>query len=94
MKADLPLAERRRLEAESEREIRDALVRRHFTLTEDRRAIDAALLNHTVTESARALAVLNGSAEDRTVPTKVAAPTVVAPPAPSADNLRAALGLT
>lgn len=94
MKADLPLAERRRMEAESEREIRDAMVRRHLTVIEDRRAIDAALLRHTVTESARALAALNGRADGSTVPTEVAAPTVVAPPAPSADNLRAALGLT
>jgi len=94
MKADLPLAERRRMAKRSERDIRDALVRRHFSVTEDRRAIDAALLHHTMTEGARALAVLNGEASGSAALTEVGAPAVAAPPAPSADNLRAALGLT
>lgn len=94
MKADLPLPERRRIEAEREREIRDALVRRHFAVMEDRRAIDAALLHHALSVGARALAVLNDRAPAGPVLTEVAAPTVVAPPAPSADNLRAALGLS
>ena len=94
MKADLPLAERRRLDAERGREIRSALVCRHCTVIEDCRAIDAALLHHSLNEGARALEVLNGSADGDTVPTEVAAATIVAPPAPSADNLRAALGLT
>lgn len=94
MKADLPLEERRRMETEDEREIRDAMVHRHFAVTEDRRAIDAALRDNALSEGARALAVLNGEPVAGTVPTKAAAPAVVAPPAPSGDNLRAALGLT
>ena len=94
MKADLSLAERRRMEAEGEREIRHALVRRHFAVTEDRRAIDAALAHHALDEGARALAVLNDGPPAGTVLTEAAAPAVVAAPAPSADNLRAALGLT
>ena len=94
MKADLPLDERRRMETESEREIREALVRRHFAVIEDQQAIDAALLHHALSVGARALAVLNGSAPADPVLTEVAAPTVVAQPTPLADSLRAALGLT
>lgn len=94
MKADLPLDERRRMAAESEREIRDVLVRRHFAVTGDRRAINAALLHHTLIEGARALAVLNGRAPAGAALTEPADPAVAALPAPSADNLRAALGLT
>jgi hypothetical protein len=94
MKADLPLEERRRIAAKNEREIRDALVCRHFAAIEDRRAIDAALVHHALDVGARALAVLNDKAPAGTVLTEVAAPKVLAPPAPSADNLRAALGLT
>lgn len=93
MKADLPLDERRRIQIQSEREIRDAIVRRHFGVTEDRRAIDAALAHHAITVGSRAMAVLNGRAPGGTVPTKVAAPTNAAPSAPSAGSLRAALGL-
>lgn len=94
MKADLPLAERRRMAAESEREIRDALVRRHFTVIEDRRAIDAALFHHALDVGARGLAVLNDRAPASAVLTEPAAPAIVAPLAPSADSLRAALGLS
>jgi hypothetical protein len=94
MKADLPLAERRRMATQSEREIRDALVLRHFSVTEDRQAIDAALLHHTLGEGAGALAVLRDAASACHVLTEAAAPAVAATPAPSADNLRTALGLT
>ena len=93
MKADLPLDERRRITAKSEREIRDALVCRHFAVIEDRCAIDAALVHHALDVGARALAVLNDKAPIGTVLTEVAVSAAVAPPAPSADNLRAALGL-
>ena len=93
MKADLPLDERRRIAAKSEREIRDALVRRHFAVTEDQQAIDAALLHHALGDGAHALALLSGRVLANTVPKEAAAPAIVAPPAPSADNLRAALGL-
>lgn len=94
MKADLPLDERRRIAAKSEREIRDALVCRHFAVIEDRRAIDAALLHHALTVGSLAMEMLSGGMPADSAPTEVAAPAVLAPPAPSADNLRAALGLT
>ena len=82
------------MEAESECEIRHALVRRHFTVTGDRSAIDAALLHHAMRIGSQAMGVvLNGKVPASTVPTKVAAAAVVAPPAPSAGNLRTALGL-
>ena len=93
MKADLPLDERRRMEAESEREIRDALVRRHFAVTEEQRAIHAALLHHALTDGARAFAELSGEVISSTVPTEGAAQAIVPPAGRSVDNLRAALGL-
>lgn len=93
MKADLPLDERRRIAAKSKREIRDALVSRHFAVIEDRRAIEAALFHHALDVGARALAVLNDKAPAGTVLTEVGAPALVAPPAPSGETLRAALGL-
>ena len=80
MKADLPLSERRRIEREQEHEIRDALVRRHFDVTEDQRLIDAAVLDHALREAPRIMAPA------LPVPTVVAAPAVVAPPAPSAPS--------
>lgn len=40
MKADLPLAERQRLEAEDQREIRAALVRRNATVPDENFAIE------------------------------------------------------
>lgn len=43
LKADIPLAERRRLEREQWAEIRVALVRRHFQTVQEQMAIDAAL---------------------------------------------------
>ena len=42
MNADMPLAERRRLEREQQAEIRAALVRRHVQVMDERAAIDAA----------------------------------------------------
>lgn len=43
LKADIPLAERQRLEREQWTEIRAALVRRHFQTVQDQMAIDATL---------------------------------------------------
>ena len=42
MKADLPLAERERLEAEDQRALRAALVRRHAEVLDEQHAIEAA----------------------------------------------------
>ena len=94
MKADLPLAVRRRMEEDRQREIRAALVRRHVTVIRERQAISVALFDHALNELPRVMAVLNGRATAGTVPTEPAAPAVTALPAPSADNLRSALGLT
>lgn len=41
MKADLPLAERERLEAEDQRALRAALVRRHVEVLDEQHAIEA-----------------------------------------------------
>lgn len=41
MKADIPLAERQHREAEDQRDIRAALVRRHVQVLDERHAIDA-----------------------------------------------------
>lgn len=66
---------------------------RFTTCFRKRGSIDASLVHHALSEGARALAVLNDKAPAGTVLTEVAAPTVVAPPAASAENLRMALGL-
>lgn len=42
MKADISLAERRRIEADAQREIRAALVRRHVEVIDERNAVEAA----------------------------------------------------
>jgi hypothetical protein len=42
MKADKLLSERKRAEAENQRELRAALVRRHFEVLDDQHAIEAA----------------------------------------------------
>lgn len=42
MKADMPLRERQSLEAEDQREIRAALVRRHANVLDERHAIEGA----------------------------------------------------
>jgi len=41
MKADIPLAERQRRQAEDQRDIRAALVRRHAQVLDEQHAIDA-----------------------------------------------------
>lgn len=42
MKADMPLSERQRVEAEDQREIRAALVRRHVGVLDEQHAIEGA----------------------------------------------------
>lgn len=41
MKADIPLSERQRIEAEDQREIRAALVRRHVEVLDEQHAIES-----------------------------------------------------
>ena len=94
MKADLPLAVRRRMEEDRQREIRAAMVRRHFNVIQERRAIDAALFYHALNKLPRVMAVIDNGKPTRAALTEPADPAVTAPPAPSPDNLRAALGLT
>jgi hypothetical protein len=42
MTADLPLSERQRIEAENQRELRAALVRRHTDVLDEQHAIEGA----------------------------------------------------
>lgn len=94
MKADLPLAVRRRMEEDRQGEIRAAMVRRHFTVIQERRAIDAALFHHALNELPRVMTVIDSGKPPRAALTEPAVPAVTALPAPSPDNLRTALGLT
>jgi hypothetical protein len=48
MKADIPLAERQRREAEEGRELRAALVRRHVQVLGEDAAIQAALMARNI----------------------------------------------
>lgn len=101
MKADLPLSERERIEAEDQREIRTALVRCHFEVMEEQQLIAAGVMDHNLRVACIAYALLNRTPA---LPTPVAAaevepPRTVAPLAvvisepPPPDNLRARLGL-
>lgn len=94
MKADLPLAVRRRMENDRQREIRAALVRRHVTVINERQAISDALFHHALNAVPRIVAVLDGRGSAGTMPTEPASPAVAGPLAQSADSLRTALGLT
>ena len=93
MKADLPLAVRRRMEEDRQREIRAALMRRHAIVCHERQAIDAVLFHHALKELPRVMAVIDNEKPARAALTEHAVPAVTAPPAPSPDNLRTALGL-
>lgn len=93
MKADLPLPERRRMEAECQREIRDALVHRHFAVIEEREAIAAVHVDYALRVGPTLCAVLNRMASTAPAPPVPDAPADQMEPE-SAENLRAALGLT
>lgn len=84
MKADIPLAERRRIEREQQAEIRAMLAPRHFATMRDQMAIDAALARlefEHLQSVAPAIYGILGRTEQVTVP--VPAP-VVAPAPESA----------
>jgi hypothetical protein len=51
MKADLPLSERKRIQEDDGREIRAALVARHFDVLDERRAIEVAELANTIRQA-------------------------------------------
>lgn len=48
MKADIPLSERVRLANEEQREVSAALVRRHFDVLAEERAMHAACMDHNI----------------------------------------------
>lgn len=83
MKVDLPLAVRNCTDEDNQREIRLALVRRHFAVLREHLKIGASLFHNALSFGARAI----------TVPTNGAAPVVAGLLAPSATILRSAIEL-
>lgn len=82
MKADIPLAERRRLEREQQAEIRAMLAPRHFATMQEQMAIDA-VMHHLEMEQLRQAApainaILAGMERE-----PVAAPVVTPEPEPA-----------
>lgn len=59
MKADISLAERRRLEREQQAEIRAMLAPRHFAAMQEQMAVDAALFHIELENLQRAAPVIN-----------------------------------
>lgn len=105
MKADIPLAERRRIEREQQAEIRAALAPRHFATMQQQMAIDvtmARLEYEALVEAAPAIhAIMSGGAVPMPAPVVVPEPEPVALPAPAPlairpgapDGLRQRFGL-
>jgi hypothetical protein len=105
MKADISLAERRRLEREQQAEIRAMLAPRHFATMQEQMAIDAALARlerEALLEAAPAIAAIMGrTAVPVLAPAPVVMPEPAPPPAPvpvaarpgAPDGLRQRLGL-
>lgn len=108
MKADISLAERRRIEREQQAEIRAMLAPRHFAAMQEQMAVDAALfrleLEH-LTQAAPAIYAILGRTEQVTVPAPAPVvarePESAAPPVPAPlvarplapDGLRQRFGL-
>ena len=87
MKADISLAERRRMEREQWAEIRAALVRRHFQTVQDQMRIDATLarleFEHLKSIAPTIKAIMAGLPYAAApVPAPVVMPEPVAPPVP------------
>ncbi len=103
MKADLPLSERQRIEAEDQRELRAALLRRHFEVMEGQQLVAAGVLDHNLRVACIAYAVLNRTpvppvdepvaAPEAEPPRTVAPLAVVISERARPDNLRERLGL-
>lgn len=108
MKADISLAERRRIEREQQAEIRAMLAPRHFATVRDQMAIDVALARlevEALLEAAPAInAIMRGAAapmpapvvmpEPEPAPPPVSVPLVARPGAPDLPfDLRYHLGL-
>jgi hypothetical protein len=84
MKADISLAERRRIEREQQAEIRAMLAPRHFATMREQMAIDAALARlerEALIEAAPAIiAIMRGGAAPVPAPVVMPDPDPVAPP--------------
>ena len=106
MKADIPLAERRRLEREQQAEIRAMLAPRHFATMREQMAIDATLARlelECLLEAAPAIYAMLGRSRSAPAPAPVVTPEPepVAPPVPepmairpgAPDGLRQRFGL-
>ncbi|MGA1807563.1 MULTISPECIES: hypothetical protein [Sphingobium] len=88
LKADISLAERRRIEREQQAEIRAMLAPRHFATMMEQMAIDATLARlerEALLEAAPAIYAIMGHTEQVTVP--VPAPVVSLEPASAAQSL-------
>jgi len=86
MKADISLAERRRIEREQQAEIRVMLAPRHFATMREQMAIDAALARlelECLIDAAPAItAIMRGGAAPVPAPVVMPEPEPVAPPVP------------
>lgn len=86
MKADISLAERRRIEREQQAEIRAMLAPRHFATMRDQMAIDAALARlelEALIDAAPAIyAAIGRTAVPMPAPVVMPEPEPVAPPVP------------
>lgn len=88
MKADIPLAERRRIEREQQAEIRAMLAPRHFAAMQEQMAIDAALARLEFERFQRAAPAIYAAlgrshlAAPMPAPVVMPEPAPVAPPAP------------
>lgn len=87
LKADISLAERRRIERDQWAEIRAALVRRHFQTVQEQMAIDATLARlerEALIEAAPAIYAAMGrtAVPSAPAPAPVVMPEPIPPPAP------------
>lgn len=81
MKADIPLAERRRLEREQQAEIRAMLAPRHFQTMQDQMLIDAVLFQMEMEVFRQALPAIH-AALGRSYPAAASVPAPVVTPEP------------
>jgi hypothetical protein len=94
LKADISLAERRRLEREQQAEIRAALAPRHFQCVQDQMLIDAALFHMELEQLQRAAPVINAMlAGMGHAPVPVPAPVVVPEAEPVAPPVAVSLAV-
>jgi hypothetical protein len=86
MKADISLAERRRIEREQQAEIRAMLAPRHFATMHEQMAIDATLarleLEHLIQAAPAIYAAMGRTAVSMPAPVVMSEPEPAAPPAP------------